>query len=394
MQSEDDLLSNSAHKEILKDDYEKHRNLAEKNRETDNPEKAAKHYNKCAKILKDISEMENSKEVKKEQLKLAKNLKKASKSLKESGSIKTETPKEKKDKTDRKRKKKRTSKRTSSKKQSQTTKDSPNASEYLSEPPETDFDDVGGMVELKETLKDKVIDPLERPELYEKYNLGVVNGILLHGPPGTGKTYITKALAGKLDYNFIEVSPTDLTSSLVGQAADNVAELFQVAKNNQPCLLFIDELDAIASKRSGGAQKTQSERQMINQMLEEMTDIQGEDVIVVGATNLLKEIDDAIKRSGRFDERIEVPAPDGKAREAILRIHLRDRPVLSEKLDWKEIKSKTKGYSASDMELVARNAARKALKNARDKEELQQITQKHINEAIKETESSLKNWRR
>lgn len=249
------------------------------------------------------------------------------------------------------------------------------------------------MTELKQSLIDKVIDPLERPELYEKYSLGVVNGVLLHGPPGTGKTYITRALAGKLGYNFIEVTPTDITSSLVGEAADNVSDLFEVAKDNQPCLVFLDEIDAVAGKRSGGAQKTQSERQMVNQLLTELSEIQGEDVIVVAATNLVEEVDDAIRRSGRFDERVEVPPPDGSARVAILRVHLRERPALPDEIDWEAVKKKTEGYSASDMELVATNAARKALQEAREQEDIQHITQRHIEKAVEETESSLEGWK-
>jgi transitional endoplasmic reticulum ATPase len=220
----------------------------------------------------------------------------------------------------------------------------------------------------------------------------VVNGVLLYGPPGTGKTYVTRALAGKLDYHFITVTPTDITSSLVGEAADNVAELFRVARENQPCLVFLDEIDAIASARSGGAQKTQSERQMVNQLLTELTAIQGEEVIVLGATNVIDEVDDAIKRSGRFDERIEVPPPDAPARVAILRVHLRDRPVLTEALEWDRIKSATEGYAASDLELIATNAARKALADARESGDIRQITQEHIDEAIAETDSSLEQW--
>jgi transitional endoplasmic reticulum ATPase len=270
--------------------------------------------------------------------------------------------------------------------------DEPDPSVFLEEPPDLDFDDVGGMSELKETLVEKVVDPLERPELYEEYDLGVVNGVLLYGPPGTGKTYITRALAGKLGYNFVEVSPSDLTSSLVGEASDNVADLFDVARDNQPCLVFVDEIDAIAADRSGGAQKSQSERQMVNQFLTEMNDVQGEDVVVFAATNLLESVDDAIKRSGRFDERIEVPPPDGSARVAILRVHLRNRPVLTESIDWETIEDLTEGYSASDVELVAANAARQALQEARESGDIQPVSQSHLESAVAETESSLTDW--
>jgi transitional endoplasmic reticulum ATPase len=246
------------------------------------------------------------------------------------------------------------------------------------------------MTDLKETLKDQVIDPLERPELYEEYDLGVVNGVLLYGPPGTGKTYITEALAGELGYNYIEAQASDITSSLVGEAADNMAELFEVARNNQPCLLFLDEVEAIAAERSGGSQKTMSESQMITQFLTEMSETKGEDVIVVSATNLPDEIDGAAWR--RFDERIEVPPPDATARAAVLRIHLRDRPVLAGEIDWDRIKALTEGYSSSDLEIVASNAARMALKDARDADEVVPITQEHLESAIESTDSSLEAW--
>jgi transitional endoplasmic reticulum ATPase len=268
--------------------------------------------------------------------------------------------------------------------------DATDPSEYLEEPPDLDFGDVGGMTDLKETLKDQVIDPLERPELYEEYELGVVNGVLLYGPPGTGKTYITEALAGELGYNYIEAQASDITSSLVGEAADNMAELFEVARNNQPCLLFVDEVEAIAAERSGGSQKTMSESQMITQFLTEMSETKGEDVVVVSATNLPDEIDGAAWR--RFDERIEVPPPDATARAAVLRIHLRDRPVLAGEIDWDRIKSLTEGYTSSDLEIIASTAARNALKEARDAEEVVPISQTHLEAAIESTDSSLEMW--
>lgn len=246
------------------------------------------------------------------------------------------------------------------------------------------------MTDLKETLKDQVIDPLERPELYEEYDLGVVNGILLYGPPGTGKTYITEALAGELGYNYVEAQASDVSSSLVGEAADNISNLFEVARNNQPCLLFMDEIEAIAAERSGGSQKTMSESQMITQFLTEMSEIKGEDVVVVGATNLPDDIDGAAWR--RFDERIRVPPPDATARGAILRVHLRNRPVLTEEIDWEQIKETTEGYSASDLEIIAATAARHALKDARDSNEVVPITQDHLREAIESTDSSLEAW--
>jgi transitional endoplasmic reticulum ATPase len=374
------MLGDEAQKDILKDDYERRRARAEKARDRGDTDKAADHYRTCTNLLRKMADLESSETVASEQRNLANNLQEAAETLSnrdDSASGRRAEPLS------------GSGAREDTPRQIHEENEEVDANEYLQDPPKMDFDGVGGMSELKQTLTDKVIDPLERPELYEKYDLGVVNGILLYGPPGTGKTYITKALAGKLGYNFIDVTPSDLTSSLVGQAADNVADLFEVARDNQPCLVFIDEIDGVASARSGGAQKTQSERQMVNQLLEELTEIQSEDVVVVGATNLLSEVDDAIKRSGRFDERIEVPPPDATAREAILRVHLRDRPVLTEEIEFDRVRELTEGYSASDMELIATNAARQALQQARDQDEIQPVTQAHVEAAIEDAESSL-----
>jgi len=375
------MIERETHKEILKQDYEKHRERADKLRESDENEKAAKHYEKAAEILEKMGELETSDRLSEKYSSLAENLRNGAEKLTSS-----EWVPEKEDIEPESGEKDRSAKGT---RHDQKEKDEADPSEYLEEPPNLDFDDVGGMTDLKQTLEDNVVDPLERSDLYEEYDLGVVNGVLLYGPPGTGKTYITRALAGKLDYNFIEVTPTDITSSLVGEAADNVAELFEVARDSQPCILFIDEIDAVAGDRTDGASKTQSGRQMVNQLLTELNEVQDEDVVVVAATNRVEEVDDAIKRSGRFDERIEVPLPDETARVAILRVHLRERPVLHDEIDWERVKEKTEGYSASDTELVATNAARKALQEARESDEIQKISQEHIDEAVEETEASV-----
>ncbi|MFB6184292.1 MAG: 26S protease regulatory subunit [Haloarculaceae archaeon] len=391
------MLEEGVHKELLEDDYEQHRALAEKYRERGVAERAASHYRKCAEVLRDVADLESSEKLAEKRRSLADNLASAADTLEAAGES-GET-----DAGDGDASRPGNASRpgddvgVSGPSESETRGQSADeavadAETYLEPPPELDFEDVGGMSDLKQTLIDAVVDPLQRPDLYEKYDLGVVNGVLLYGPPGTGKTYITRALAGKLGYSFIDVTPSDVTSSLVGEAADNVADLFSVARANQPCLVFVDEIDAIAGQRSGGARKTNSERQMVNQLLTELTEIQGEDVVVFAATNLLESVDDAIKRSGRFDERIEVPPPDETARRAILRVHLRDRPVLSEVVDWDRMAELTDGYVASDLELVATTAARKALQEARDRDELQPVTQEHLEAAIEETESSLDAW--
>jgi len=378
------MIEKGAQKEILTDNYEQYRERADECRERGETQSAAEYYRKCAEVLEKIAELEISERLSEQRQELAQNLRAAAQQLEETGTLKsddqTTSGQQHREKQQRSTDHDQSPGRVGDDKE-------PSADQYLSAPPDKDFGDVGGMSELKETLKDTIIDPLERPELYEEYDLGVVNGVLLYGPPGTGKTYITEALAGELKYNFVDVESTDITSSLVGEAADNVANLFKIAKNNQPCLVFIDEIDALMPARSEGSQKTQSERQMVNQFLTELTDIRGEDVIVVGATNLPDEVDDAAV--SRFQERIEVPPPDASARAAILRVHLRSRPVLREEINWGKIKEQTEGYSGRDLELIATNAARKALQDAQEAADLQPITQTHLEAAISETESSL-----
>jgi transitional endoplasmic reticulum ATPase len=245
------------------------------------------------------------------------------------------------------------------------------------------FADVGGMGALKDQLTEQVIDPIENTERYEEYGIDVLTGLLLYGPPGCGKTYLTKALAGELGHYFVEVTPADITSKWMGQPAQNVAELFEIARANQPCVLFIDELDALAGRRSDDM--STSEQQLVNQLLTELESVDDEDVVVVGATNLLEDIDPAIRRSGRFDERVEVPPPDADARRAILDVHLSKTPT-SDDVDWSAVTDATGGYAASDLELLAENAARRALRADRPVETADLVA------AAGETHSSLDSW--
>jgi len=379
-------LEKSAQKSHFESEYKNYREQAERARKEGNTKKAARYYRQCVEVLQDIAELESSERLTQERLELAKNLNAAADRLEnDQPLVSDETDSE--SSTDSGSGSGNGDGRPAG---SDGDSDETDPSAYLEDSPDLKFGDVGGMTDLKETLKDQVIDPLERPELYEEYNLGVVNGVLLYGPPGTGKTYITEALAGELDYNYIEAQASDITSSLVGEAAENMSEMFEVARDNQPCLLFMDEIEAIAAERSGGSQKTMSESQMITQFLTEMSETKGEDVVVVSATNLPNEIDGAAWR--RFDERIEVPPPDATARGAILRVHLRERPVLTDEIEWDQIKELTDGYSASDLEIIASTAARKALKEARDSDEVIPITQKHLEMAIESTNSSLEAW--
>ncbi|MDZ7777346.1 MAG: ATP-binding protein [Bacteroidales bacterium] len=233
--------------------------------------------------------------------------------------------------------------------------------QYVSEPPEIDFDDVAGMESVKTKLRERVIEPLREPEKYAKYGLSVENGFLLHGPPGTGKTYLSKALAGELGINYVGVKGADIISKWLGESTQNVAALFDEAREHQPCLVFIDEIDALTPER-GGANQHQDQTQTVNQFLEEVSEINESDdrIVIVAATNRRDQIDPAMLRSGRLSVQIEVGNPGAKTRAAIFDTHL-DAPRADD-LDAKRIAEASVGLSAADMEQVATEAARLALK--------------------------------
>ncbi len=245
------------------------------------------------------------------------------------------------------------------------------------------FADVGGMDDLKSRLEETVVDPLENADRYAEYGLDVTSGVMLYGPPGCGKTYVAEALAGEIDVAFLEVTPADLTSKWMGQPAQNVSDLFEIARSNEPCLVFLDEIDGVAGSRGGSGSTNQ--RQLVNQLLTELETIDDHDVVVVGATNLLDDVDDAILRSGRFDERIAVGPPDTVARREILQVHLADRP-LADDISWEDTAKYTAGYAASDLALLADNAARKAMQ-ANDI-----LRERYLLEAVAETKSSIDDW--
>lgn len=368
-------LEDSTRKEILKKKYRKQRTRAERAREDGDAEKAAEYYRRSAEVVKELADLETSEKLRAKREELASNLRDAAETLQSEGI--PESTDESDDSSE-----------------SSPTEDSDgglDSDAYIVESPDLDFSDVGGMDTLKETLNEAIIDPLERPDLYEQYGLGTVKGVLLHGPPGTGKTYVTRALAGKLDFNYIELEANDLTSSLVGEAADNVAEVFEVAKENQPCLVFLDEIDAITAERSGGTQKTMSESQMITQFLTEMSSIGDTDVVFIAATNLPDEIDGAAWR--RFDKRIEVPPPDEDGRRAVLRKHLEDRPIDEDAINWTALGPLTEGYTPSDLELVVNEAARVALAETDRTGDFTEISQRHIEAGLEETDPSLQAWK-
>jgi len=252
--------------------------------------------------------------------------------------------------------------------------------EFVRNPPGLNFEDVVGMETLKEDLKNKVIDPIENPDRYEEFGLGVEHGFLLYGPPGTGKTYISKALAGEMGITYIEAKAADLVSKWIGEGAQNVQKMFEEARQNAPCLIFIDEIDALASDRSAGNQ-TKSQRQLVNQFLEEISTIgdEGHDVVVIAATNRPEDIDDAMLRSGRLGEKIEVPPPKRETRVKLYEAHL-NAPQGDIDTEW--LGEITEGFVASDMQQLANESARIAMQRYRDEGGPKEVGQSEIEEAV------------
>jgi SpoVK/Ycf46/Vps4 family AAA+-type ATPase len=254
--------------------------------------------------------------------------------------------------------------------------------EFIQNPPNIDFEDVVGMGELKDTLREKIIEPIENPEKYEKFGLSIENGFLLYGPPGTGKTHIAKCLAGELQVSYINAKAGDLVSKWIGEGAQNVQQMFDEARQNQPCIIFIDEVDALATSR--GTHQTKSEQQMVNQFLEELTEVDDgdEDVIVIAATNLLEKVDDAMLRTGRLSEQIRVSPPDTDTRISLIQNYI--KPSLDEGIDWEKVSKRTEGMVASDMEKIAEESARNAMKRWSESGGSEAVMEEDILKAIEE----------
>jgi len=233
--------------------------------------------------------------------------------------------------------------------------------EVLVEIPNVTWDDVGGLEELKEELKETVEWPIKHKEAYDYVDVEAPKGVLLYGPPGTGKTLIAKALAKTTESNFISIKGPELLSKWVGESEKGVREIFRKARQAAPCIIFFDEIDALAPRRSGGDSSHVSES-VVSQILTEIDGLEElHNVLIVGATNRLDIVDDALLRPGRFDRIIRVPNPDAKSREKIFKIHTRKKP-LDSNINISEIVERTDGFSGAEIESVANRAAVKALK--------------------------------
>ncbi|MDH3191206.1 MAG: CDC48 family AAA ATPase [Nitrosopumilus sp.] len=227
--------------------------------------------------------------------------------------------------------------------------------------PNISWDDVGGLDELKEELREAIEWPIKHKEAFEYVDIESPKGVLLYGPPGTGKTLIAKALAKMTDSNFISVKGPELLSKWVGESEKGVREIFRKARQVSPCIIFFDEIDALVPRRSGSDSSHVSEN-VVSQILTEIDGLEElHDVLIIGATNRLDIVDDALLRPGRFDRIIEVPKPDIKGREQIFKIHTKNKP-LAEDIDISKIVELTNGFSGAEMSAIANRAAISALK--------------------------------
>ena len=229
----------------------------------------------------------------------------------------------------------------------------------------TTFADVAGLQEEKEDL-DEIVDFLKKPEKYTEVGARIPKGVLLEGRPGTGKTLLAKAIAGEAKVPFFSISGSDFVEMFVGVGASRVRDLFAEAKKIAPCVIFIDEIDAVARRRGTGMGGGHDEReQTLNQLLVEMDGFGvNEGIIVLAATNRVDILDPAILRPGRFDRKITVSAPDVRGREEILKVHSKNKPLGSD-VDLKEVARSTSGFTGADLENLLNEAAIKAAKDER-----------------------------
>ncbi len=239
------------------------------------------------------------------------------------------------------------------------------------------FDEVAGMQEEKQELAE-IVDFLKNPTKYTRVGARIPKGVLLEGPPGTGKTLLAKAVAGEAGVPFFSISGSDFVEMFVGVGASRVRDLFEEAKKNAPCIVFIDEIDAVARIRGTGMGGGHDEReQTLNQLLVEMDGFGvNEGIIVLAATNRVDILDPAILRPGRFDRKVAVSAPDVKGREDILKVHSKNKP-LAEDVDLKQIAQTTAGFTGADLENLLNESAINAAKESRG-----YVTQKDIKEAF------------
>ena len=257
--------------------------------------------------------------------------------------------------------------------------------EVFIEVPDIRWEDIGGLEELKETLREAVEWPLTNSEDFKRIGIQPSKGILLFGPPGTGKTMLSKAVATESKANFISVKGSEILSKWFGESERKIAEIFKKGKQASPCIIFFDEIDAIAPMRGSAAGEPRVVERMVNTLLSEMDGLEElRGVVVIGATNRPDLIDAALLRPGRFDEVVLVPPPDEKARLEILKVHTKNM-ALGDNVNLVDLSKKTEGYSGADIEALCRKAGVIAL---HENIKIEKVSKKHFEAALSKVNPS------
>ena len=270
--------------------------------------------------------------------------------------------------------------------------------EVFVEVPDVTWDQVGGLGDTKENLRETIQWPLEYPEVFEQMDMQAAKGVLMYGPPGTGKTLLAKAIANEAQSNFISIKGPELLNKYVGESEKGVREVFEKARSNAPTVVFFDEIDSIAGERGQRAGDSGVGERVVSQLLTELDGLEElEDVVVIATTNRPDLIDPALLRPGRLDRHVHVPVPDAGAREKIFEVHSRNKP-LADGVDLADLADRTEGYVGADIEAVCREASMAASRefiNSVDPEEVDDsienvlVTTDHFEEALDEVGPSV-----
>jgi AAA+ superfamily predicted ATPase len=258
------------------------------------------------------------------------------------------------------------------------------------ERPALTLEDVGGLADVKDRLQVAFLAPMRNPELRKLYGKSLRGGLLLYGPPGCGKTFIARAVAGEIGASFVSVGISEVLDIWIGASERNLSELFELARRQAPCVLFFDEVDALGQRRSQTHNSTM--RTVVNQFLAELDSVgsDNEGVFVLGATNAPWDVDPALRRPGRFDRTVLVLPPDEAARAEILRYHLRDRPIAG--IDLESLVSRTDGFSGADLAHLCESATEVALMDAVRSGEVRLMGMPDFEAALRDVRPSTGPW--